>query len=319
MDESLITNLNKIQEVFLKHKMSEEVEFPQIVVIGSQSCGKSSLLDMIVGEDFLPKGENIMTRSPILVQSTLNKSLKQTRARLGHLKDKIFEDFNKLKDEIILQTERLAGKGKGVTSEPIIVKLEGPNCCTLSCVDLPGLTKIPVNGQPEDIEIQIQELNQKFIENPNSIILALSAANNDIANSESLKLAMKIDQGLERTLCVITKTDLYEGSNKHLEQLFKGKILNLRHGFIAVSCTDYKFGKDGHALFEKYPAFSKETYGRELLIKKLHQLLTKKIGENIPSLRQSLHSILKVELSESGKRKRSSPFDHQLEGYGCAW
>ena len=259
-----------------------------------------------------------MTRSPILIQSTLNKSLKHTRARLGHLKDKVFDDFGKLKDEINLQTERLAGKGKGVTTEPIVVKLEGPNCSTLSCVDLPGLTKIPVNGQPEDIEMQIQELNQKFIENPNSIILALSAANNDIANSESLKLAMKIDQGLERTLCVITKTDLYEGSNKHIEQLFKGKILNLRHGFIAVSCAEFKSGRDGKALFEKYPAFSNETFGRELLIKKLHQLLTKKIGENIPTLRQSLHSILKVGLSEFGERKRCPYIDYKLKGDGCA-
>jgi GTPase SAR1 family protein len=294
MDESIITSLNKIQEIFIKHKMSDEVEFPQIVVIGSQSCGKSSLLDLIVGEDFLPKGENIMTRTPILIQSTTNKSLKHARARLGHLKDKIFEDFGKLKDEINLQTERLAGKAKGVTAEPIVVKIEGPNCCTLSCVDLPGLTKIPVNGQPEDIETQIQELSQKFIENPNSIILALSAANNDIANSESLKLAMKIDQELERTLCVITKTDLYSGSNKHLEQLFKGKVLNLRHGFIAVSCVESKFANEHHLLSEKYPILNKETFGRELLIRKLNQLLTKKLSDNVPTLRQKLHSILKV-------------------------
>ncbi len=280
----------------MKHHMSDAVEFPQIVVIGSQSCGKSSLLDLIMGEDFLPKGENIMTRSPILIQSTQNKKLTGARASLGHLKDRQFDDFSKLKEEIILQTERLAGKGKAVTSEPIVVKLEGPDCLNLSCVDLPGLTKIPVNGQPEDIELQIQQLNQKFIENPNSIILALSAANNDIANSESLKLAMKVDVGLERTLCVITKTDLYEGSNKHLDSLFKGKILDLKHGFLAVSASELKSGKDCKHLLEKYPALTKEYFGREILSKRLNFLLTKKLSDSIPALRQSLHSILKVGL-----------------------
>ena len=51
-----------------------------------------------------------------------------------------------------------------------------------------GMTKVPVGDQPEDIEVQIRSLLLKFISNPNSIILAVSAANADIATSESLKI-----------------------------------------------------------------------------------------------------------------------------------
>lgn len=53
-----------------------------------------------------------------------------------------------LREELLILTERLAGKGKGISFEPIILQIEGPEIPTISCVDLPGLTKIPVGGQP---------------------------------------------------------------------------------------------------------------------------------------------------------------------------
>ena len=79
-----------------------------------------------------------------------------------------------------------------------------------------GLTKVPVGDQPEDIESQIRGLISKFIQNPNSIILAVSAANADIATSESLKIAKDVDPDGRRTLAVITKLDLMDA----------GKIMN---------------------------------------------------------------------------------------------
>mgnify|MGYP001792960904 CR=1 FL=1 len=63
----------------------------------------------------------------------------------------------------------------------------------LTLVDLPGLTKVPVGDQPADIEIQIKEMILGYISNPNCIILAVTAANTDIATSESLKLAKEVD------------------------------------------------------------------------------------------------------------------------------
>lgn len=104
----------------------------------------------------------------------------------------------------------------------------------MSYVDLPGLTKIPTNEQPQDIENQIRELCKSYALNPNSIILALSSANLDIVNSESLKFAMKIDPKGERTISVITKTDLFDGSNAYLTKLFKKNLINLEMGFVAT-------------------------------------------------------------------------------------
>jgi len=54
---------------------------------------------------------------------------------------------------------------------------------------LPGITKVPVGDQPDDIDVQIQELILKYVQRPNSIILAVVTANTDPSISESLKIA----------------------------------------------------------------------------------------------------------------------------------
>jgi dynamin 1-like protein len=296
MNDQVIGHINKIQEIFLKHRISDKIDLPQIVVIGSQSCGKSSLLELLIGEEFLPKGEGIVTRCPILVQMTRDKTLVRPRIRLGHLKDRVFDDFRSVRDELIAQTERLAGKNKGISMEPIIVKVESTQTLPLSFVDLPGLTRIPTNGQPENIEVLIQELNHKFVDDPNTIIVAISSANNDIANSESLKLAMKVDPEGQRTIGVISKMDLYEGSNKQIESLFSRKTLNLKLGFIAV--TTKRLSPENERLFlEQYPALTPHTYGTDLLRNRMCDLLRARIASSIPLLRNSLHGVLKVKSS----------------------
>lgn len=89
----------------------------------------------------------------------------------------------------------------------------------LTLVDLPGITKVPVGDQPEDIEDKIHELIYSFISNPNSLILAVTPATTDLATSEALKLARDVDPEGRRTLAVITKLDLMDAGKleKRLE------------------------------------------------------------------------------------------------------
>lgn len=82
---------------------------------------------------------------------------------------------------------------QGICSDPINLKIFSPKIVNLTLVDLPGMTKVPVGDQPQDIEEQIYDLCLKYITNPNSIILSVTAANTDMATSEALKLAMDVD------------------------------------------------------------------------------------------------------------------------------
>lgn len=150
-----------------------------------------------------------------------------------HCKNKVFKDFNEIREEIQAETNRVAGDNKGICPEPISLKIYSIHVLNLSLVDLPGITKVDifsisvyvkylefnslikkfkvaVGDQPEDIEIQVKNLIVKYIQNPNSIILAVSTANTDMSTSESLKLAKEVDPEGKRTLAVITKLDLMD-------------------------------------------------------------------------------------------------------------
>jgi len=74
----------------------------------------------------------------------------------------------------------------------------------LTLIDLPGMTKVPVGDQPPDIEIQIRSMVMEFISRENCLILAISPANSDLANSDALKIAKEVDpEGDER--CILRR------------------------------------------------------------------------------------------------------------------
>lgn len=247
--DALIPVLNKLQDVFntVGH---ESIHLPQIVVVGTQSSGKSSVLENLVGRDFLPRGTGIVTRRPLILQliytpkeykeingsSHSDESVPKDADEWGvflHIKNKVFTNFDEIREEIENETERLTGKNKGVSHDPIVLKIFSPRVVTLTLVDLPGITKVPVGDQPEDIEQQIREMILTYVSNPNSIILAVSSANTDFSTSEALKLARDADPDGRRTLAVVTKLDLMDHGTDAYDVLC-GRVIPVKLGIIGV-------------------------------------------------------------------------------------
>jgi replication fork clamp-binding protein CrfC len=110
-----------------------------------------------------------------------------------HLPNQVFTDFNEIRNEIVRETERVAGKNKGISNVPINLKIFSCYVVNLTLVDLPGITKVPVGDQPQDIERQIRQMALQFIARPNAIIVAVTPANTDLANSDALKLGREVD------------------------------------------------------------------------------------------------------------------------------
>ena len=110
-----------------------------------------------------------------------------------HKPNEMFSDFDKIRQEIENETDRITGTNKGISDNPIRLKIFSPNVLNLTLVDLPGMTRIPVGEQPRDIEQQIRNMIMQYISNPNAIILSVTAANTDIANSDGIKLAKEVD------------------------------------------------------------------------------------------------------------------------------
>ncbi|KPP68830.1 dynamin-3-like [Scleropages formosus] len=233
--EDLIPLVNRLQDAFSSIGQSCNLDLPQIAVVGGQSAGKSSVLENFVGRDFLPRGSGIVTRRPLVLQLI---SAKTEYAEFLHLKGKKFTDFDEVRQEIEAETDRVTGANKGISPVPINLRVYSPHVLNLTLIDLPGITKVPVGDQPPDIEYQIRDMIMQFICRESCLILAVTPANMDLANSDALKLAKDVDPQGQRTIGVITKLDLMDEGTDAREVL-ENKLLPLRRGYIGVQLTNH--------------------------------------------------------------------------------
>lgn len=346
MDETLIATINKLQDALapLGGGSSSPVDLPQITVVGSQSSGKSSVLENIVGRDFLPRGTGIVTRRPLVLQLINKRSSKPSNNDLIsinktndkgeasennadewgeflHLPNKKFFNFEEIRQEIVRETEAKTGKNLGISSVPINLRIYSPHVLTLTLVDLPGLTKVPVGDQPKDIERQIREMLMKFISKPNAIILSVNASNTDLANSDGLKLAREVDPEGSRTIGVLTKVDLMDEGTDVID-ILAGRVIPLRFGYVPVinrgqrdieaKKTIRDALKDEQEFFENHPSYRAKAHycGTGYLAKKLNGILLHHIKGTLPDIKMRIeHSLKKYqnELNLLGPEMSESP------------
>lgn len=220
-----------------------------------------------------------------------------------HIPGQRFYDFNQIRREIEQETARIAGTNKGINRIPINLKIFSPHVLNLTLVDLPGLTKIPIGDQPTDIERQTRNLILEYIAKPNSIILAVSPANVDLVNSESLKLARQVDPQGKRTIGILTKLDLMDHGTNALD-ILSGNVYPLKLGFIGVVNRSQQ---DIHAqkslsdalvaereFFSSHPVYKNISHrcGTAFLAKSLNQTLMSHIRERLPDIKARLNTLM---------------------------
>ncbi|KRH93267.1 Vacuolar sorting protein VPS1, dynamin [Pseudoloma neurophilia] len=308
----LIERMNTLSDILTDSNLSNTIDLPQIVVIGSQSSGKSSVLENIVGRDFLPRGIGIVTRRPLILQLIYRKG--KDHAIFNH-KDKVFFDFEEVKSEILNETNRSIKNKYDVSEKPITLKLYSENVMTLTLIDLPGLVKVPTNDQPKNIVSKIEEISKTYINNKNAIIIAVSAATSDITSSDSLQLAKTVDRNYERTIGILTKVDLMDKETDVID-ILAGKLVSLKMGFIPVvnrGQKEIKSGKlisealkDEEKFFATHPAYKQNsTYcGTAYLRTKLTTILHDHIRKTIPELIDRTNQMIiktTTELDEIGQ------------------
>lgn len=340
--EDLIPTVNKLQDVMYDAGI-DTLDLPVLAVIGSQSSGKSSILETLVGKDFLPRGTGIVTRRPLVLQLnnispnsplineyqdihgqnydtsdtkselTLEDHLRKsqgfeptTKDEWGeflHLPGRRFYDFGEIRQEIENETARIAGKNKGISRIPINLKVFSPRVLNLTLVDLPGITKVPIGEQPADIEKQIKNLILEYVAKPNCIILAISPANVDLVNSESLKLARDVDPHGKRTIGVITKMDLMDSGTNALD-ILSGKLYPLKLGFVGIvnrSQQDIQANRsveealnNEEIFFTRHPVYRtiSTKCGTRYLAKLLNHILMNHIRDKLPDIKARLNTLM---------------------------
>uniref|UniRef100_A0A803NC00 Dynamin-type G domain-containing protein n=1 Tax=Chenopodium quinoa TaxID=63459 RepID=A0A803NC00_CHEQI len=295
LGQTLIPVVNKLQDICSQSGVSIPINLPQVAVVGSQSSGKSSVIEALVGRDFLPRGPDVVTRRPLMLQ------LIQTKVNNGggdgggeveygeflHFPGRKFYDFSEIRNEIQAETEREAGGNRGISEKTISLKIYSPNVLDITLIDLPGITRVPVGDQPSDIEARIRTMIMKYIRHPSCLILAVTPANSDLANSDALQIAGNADPDGKRTIGVITKLDIMDrGTDARVVNRSQEDIMRNRSIKDALAAEE--------RFFRSHPEYVNlaDRCGVPQLAKKLNQILVQHIRECLPALKSAISSQL---------------------------
>jgi dynamin-like GTPase MGM1, mitochondrial len=238
----LTRKMIEIRSLLQQIGQNDDFKLPSIVVIGSQSSGKSSVLESIVGHEFLPKyspykvinsrGSNMVTRRPIELTLINTPDSASEYADFPTLKLGKITDFS-LVQKTLTDLNLAVPAAECVSDDPIQLNIYSPSIPNLTLIDLPGYIQIHDKDQPETLKEKISQLCEKYIRDTN-VILAISSADVDLANSTALRASRRVDPKGLRTIGVITKMDLV--SSEQGRQILLNNRYPLRMGYIGVVC-----------------------------------------------------------------------------------
>jgi len=316
-DYSLISSKNILKVGSILQNIFQEgrdnIEVPRLVVVGSQSSGKSSLLNGILSFDLLPTDKNMCTRTPLHLE-LIPKENSENIAEFGRYVGGDWESLDKLAFSlpnptleeqknigalIEKMTIEIVGNNSNISDVPIHLKIYSKSIPNLTLIDLPGLTMVACTdrGQPKDIKEKIRALVGKYIERESTIILAVMPARTDIEADMGLDLIKQYDPNGERTVGVLTKVDLMNDSTDIVDYLKNNvsKDLQLNYGYYAVRNRTTNEKKKMSVIegfkvedeyFRKHPTYGrlndKSRLGVVNMTKNLSEVLVGKIKESLP-------------------------------------
>ncbi|KAF2464053.1 dynamin family protein [Lindgomyces ingoldianus] len=316
---------------------------PQLIVCGDQSSGKSSVLEALTRVRF-PTKSSVCTTFPTELRLRresryrISCRIKAASSRTQEDKDKLarfqasFDSPESFPDLISAarkcMSETTAGNGSAFFEDVLEIEIVGPKIAPLTIVDLPGLIHYRGTSSGEqDIKL-VSSLVQSYMEQKNSIILAIVSAHNDINNQIVLSLIEKIPNGSSRALGIITKPDeLPSGSEKEQEYMDCARTnpSKFQYGWHVVRNRSYE---EQASTFEKRDERETEFFknsawaslsrrevglGVDTLRQKLSRMLLDHIALSLPSIVRRLEEDLSKSESELKRlgEGRSTPKDQQ--------
>ena len=300
--------------------VNEYIKLPRICSLGTQSSGKSSVLESIVGLDFLPRGDGVVTRRPLELRLChINSG--EPWAVFEERKGVKFTDFIKVRETIEALTDEVCKSNKNIKDKPIVLNVYSQTCPDLTLVDLPGITRVPVGDQPDNIEEITKNMAMRYIDDPLTIILCVIAANVDIATSDGLKLAKQIDVSGSRTLGVLTKLDIMDAGTDARKALMNEEI-ELKLGYVGVKnrskqdlinkLSMAETSKKEKEFFKSHPVYKNLPSGHlgtDVLINKLTKIYFRIIRENLPRIIKAINDRVKTAEEELASLGQPMPID----------